>query len=55
MEGIHVDERDTNITAAIIHLNSYVGIECNCRRGRKSGTNTIFEGKECEVCTRLLL
>lgn len=55
MEGIHVDERDTNITAAIIHLGSYVRIRCNCRRGRKGGTNTIFEGKECEVCTRLLL
>ena len=34
MEGIHIDERDTNITANY-SFSSYFRIKCNCRRSRK--------------------
>ena len=35
MEGIHIDERDTNITVCNYSFSSYFRIKCNCRRSRK--------------------
>lgn len=35
MEGIHIDERDTNITSCNYSFSSYFRIECNCRGSRK--------------------
>ena len=54
MEGIHIDERDTNITAAIIHLAHTLELNI-IAEGVEKGANTVFERKECEACTRLLL
>ena len=54
MEGIHIDERDTNITAAIIHLAHTLELNV-IAEGVEKGANTVFERKECEACTRLLL
>lgn len=54
MEGIHIDERDTNITAAIIHLAHTLELNV-IAEGVEKRSKYSFERKECEACTRLLL
>ena len=47
MEGIHIDERDTNITVNY-SFSSYFRIEYNCRRSRK-GANTVLKEKNVKL------
>ena len=48
MEGIHIDERDTNITVDY-SFSSYFRTECNCRRSRKSGASPILKEKNVKL------
>ena len=52
MEGIHIDERDTNIT--VIHLAHTLELNI-IAEGVEKRSKYSFERKECEACTRLLL
>ena len=42
MEGIHIDERDTNITAAIIHLAHTLELNI-IAEGVEKGANTVLK------------
>ena len=48
MEGIHIDERDTNITAAIIHLAHTLELNI-IAEGVEKGANTVLKEKNVKL------